>query len=185
MRAAAALEGIEPVEDMMRCASLSMPSDAAWEDFEATTVFGREPVTGVVRTAIHSAPAPRPSSEGEVLPRLQSDSCPEITTTRVSDLVAELARLSDPSCIPRLMRPIDEHDGLALPEAFLASLVGNEVSVQGIVDMSPMPEEATLKCLAKFVMSRIVVLDTAPVVRDESEDHVSPEAKVERECATE
>jgi hypothetical protein len=115
-------------------------------------------------TAVYDTGAPPPSterlSEGGV-PRLHSDSVAEFTATNVSDLVSELARLWDPSSVPRMTRPVSAADRLAPPEAFVASLVSNDISLQTLVDLSPMQEDATLRCLARLVTSRIVALHRA------------------------
>jgi hypothetical protein len=127
---------------------------------EATGVFGADPKTGTYQQKLFADPLRDDGVRGnDDLPRL-NDSCREFTAaTSVSDVVHELARLSDPNCVPRMARPILSDDGLAPPEAFLASLVTHQFNVKAILDMSPMQEDATLKCLAKLVTSRIVVLD--------------------------
>jgi hypothetical protein len=80
-------------------------------------------------------------------------------TTGVSDVVAELARLSDPARIPRLNADVvGLTRGLSQPEAFIASLVGTNLSIQAILDMSPMGEDETLRFLARLITDRVISL---------------------------
>lgn len=133
-------------------------TDRDRDDADSTAVFGRDPTTGTYNRRFYG----ESERDGGDLPRLNADSVREITAaTSVSDVVEELARLSDPTCVPRIARPIGEGDGLAPAEAFLASLMNHQFNVQTILDMSPMQEDATLKCLAKLITSRIVVLEDA------------------------
>jgi hypothetical protein len=155
-----------PSEEIMLPATQLATLDRERNDAEPTAVFGLDPKTGTYQRQFYGARVLATNEhvvEGQDLPRLNADSCREISAaTRVSDVVEELARLSDPSCVPRMARPIVSDDGLLPAEAFLASLIDHQFSVQTILDMSPMQEDATLKCLAKLVTSRIVVLDDAP-----------------------
>jgi hypothetical protein len=76
----------------------------------------------------------------------------------MSSVVRELALLSDPLSVPILARPIGHADGLAPQEAYVASLLGATMTVQMIVDVSPMNEDETMRFLARLVSAGIVRL---------------------------
>jgi hypothetical protein len=129
--------------------NIAQPYEA--EDAEPTAVFG----------SYSDAP---PSSAPSSVARLRHSYSDEdlVGQTGVSDLIADLARLSDPSCIPRLNRALSKNDVLSPPEAFLASLVDANMSMQSILDMSPLPEDNTLRFLARLIEKGLVTLMDAP-----------------------
>jgi hypothetical protein len=75
--------------------------------------------------------------------------------TSVSDVICDLARLSDPSSIPRLAGAIAWED-LDRSEAWAVSLVAAGMSVQAILEVSPLEEEQTLRLLANLVSARTI-----------------------------
>src|SRR5262245_32484675 len=70
-----------------------------------------------------SDPAAAPPSE--VVPRVAS--IPDCSDTNVSDLVPELARLSDPFCVPHLNGPIAS-EGLEAPDVLILTLVESNMN---------------------------------------------------------
>jgi hypothetical protein len=100
--------------------------------------------------SVVSAPTPPPSSG--VLPRLHTSPDREgSATTLMTDLVEDLARLSNLFAIPRLTRPVDRSVSLTPREAYVASLIGRDVSLATLLDLSPMSEDDTLHFLARLI----------------------------------
>jgi hypothetical protein len=75
--------------------------------------------------------------------------------TSVSDVVSDLARIADMSTVPRLREPIGRSD-LAPQETWMVNVVKLGMCVQGILDMSPLGDEETLRLLARLVSTRVV-----------------------------
>jgi hypothetical protein len=82
-------------------------------------------------------------------------SVPDGAETSVSTVVCDLARLSDPTSIPRLNGEI-EWSRLDRSEAWAVSLVAAGMSVQAILAVSPLEDEPTLQLLAKLVSTRTI-----------------------------
>ena len=102
-------------------------------------------------------PPPQSTSRSTSLPRLASD--PEIDAiTNLSEVVTELARLSDGSVVPELSRAITREDDLNPEEAFITSLLGMNVSLEMILDMSPLAEDETVRVLARLVTRGLVTV---------------------------
>jgi hypothetical protein len=122
----------------------------ATEDGEPTAVFG----------AFEDVPEGAPPAS---VARLRSSYSDEdlIGETGVSDLIADLARLADPLCVPRLNRALSRNEVLSPPEAFVASLVDANMNMQAILDMSPLREDDTLRFLARLVEKGIITLTQA------------------------
>ncbi len=149
----------------MRRARESAPSAGNLE--EETTRFAAPEST--VRPTVRRVPAVADVSRArpfEGLASLESarepfESSPDLYTgeTGVSDVIVELARLSDTRRIPRLMRDLAHASSpLSQPEAFIASMVGTNLSIQAILDMSPMGEDETLRFLARLVTDRVITV---------------------------
>jgi hypothetical protein len=83
---------------------------------------------------------------------------PEETTglTGVSDVIVDLARLSDPACVPRLKHQLSRKDALSPPERFVASLVDSKQNMKRILDMSPLREDDTLRFLAGLIQKGLL-----------------------------
>jgi hypothetical protein len=102
---------------------------------------------------------PPPPSRRPTLPQLyEAEPSGE---TKMTEVVRQLARLSDPTSVPVLTRPIGVADGLGPQEAYVASLLGETMTVQMIVDVSPMSEDETVRFLARLVTTGIVSLASA------------------------
>jgi hypothetical protein len=133
--------------------NIAQPYEA--EDAEPTAVFGSY------------GDGPTSSSVPASVARLRSSYSDDdlVGQTGVSDVIADLARLSDPTCIPRLNRPLSRSEVLSPPEAFVASLVDANLNMQSILDMSPLPEDDTLRFLARLIERGLVsLLPHAPVL---------------------
>src|SRR5262249_34950401 len=76
--------------------------------------------------------------------------------TDVSEIIPGLAQLSKLSNIPKLTRVLSGNDIATVPEAYIVSLIETSMSVQAILDLSPMREEQTLRFLARLVASGLV-----------------------------
>lgn len=81
----------------------------------------------------------------------------DIVETHVSDVVFDLARLTQGSTKPRLRGAVEWNE-LASDEAWLVSLVTSGFTVDAIQAMSPLDEETTTELLAKLVTSRTITL---------------------------
>jgi hypothetical protein len=93
------------------------------------------------------------------LPSLQSHSDVDGScTTLMSQVISELAALSDPKRSPRLLRPIGTDIQMTSEEAVIASLLCENKTLGAIVDESPLDEEATFDFLARLVMHGILVI---------------------------
>jgi hypothetical protein len=101
-------------------------------------------------------PPPLPARDHD-LPRLGS--IPDGTAaTGVSDLVGLLARVSDPGTLPRVV-DANAHARRDPQEALILTLIESNMTVEGIVGMSPLGEESTLRVLAKLVQEGTITLD--------------------------
>ena len=119
--------------------------------------------TAAVREALDPCTRPtlpdlfRASTPGEDAATVSSSPAEEVTgLTGVSDVIAELARLSDPSCVPRLKHELSRKDVLSPPERFVASLVDSNKTMKRILDMSPLREDDTLRFLAGLVQKGLL-----------------------------
>jgi hypothetical protein len=97
----------------------------------------------------------------DALPRLQSS--PDLENTQaptcVSDVVVDLARLSDRSSVPRLAGPIGDDLDMTPQESDVASFVATGTTLGGILERSPLTEDETLRCLARLITLGIVVVE--------------------------
>jgi hypothetical protein len=120
---------------------------------EITAVFEPEPKSGrrPLLTPVSSEPLIQDIDDGR-------DS---VTETDVSDVVCQLARLSIPSSVPKLKRELTPNDIVTPPEAYILSLMGCAMSIQAIVDVSPMPEDETLHFVARLVTNGLVTFETS------------------------
>jgi hypothetical protein len=138
----------------MRSAHVNVVSEATRRDDAHTrlTVDWEAPPSGVR----HVEPPPPVTflDDDDVVEDIDDSA----EATGVSDVVGELARLANPSCSPYLNRPVSGDDVLTPPEAFIASLVEAKMPMQTLIDMSPMPEDATVRFLATLVEKGIVSL---------------------------
>jgi hypothetical protein len=75
--------------------------------------------------------------------------------TNVSEVITDLARLSDLTSVPRVCDPHGLAD-LDEPAMWMVSVVRLGMCVQAILDMSPISEEETVRLLARLVGTRIV-----------------------------
>ena len=120
-----------------------------------------EPVPGSGFYPAAPPPLPVRAAEGaeppaaDLLPRVGS--IPDGVETNVSTLVPELARLSDPSSMPRVAEDAPGGD-MAPAEALIISLVESNMTVEHIVGVSPLTEEETLRVLSKLVGSGTITL---------------------------
>jgi hypothetical protein len=85
---------------------------------------------------------------------LRRDSGPP---TDVSDLMRLLARLSDPGSLPRLNVPMDI-ERREPAEALILTFVQANMTVEGIVGMSPLGEDSTLRHLANLLEEGAITL---------------------------
>jgi hypothetical protein len=76
--------------------------------------------------------------------------------TDVSEIVPELAQLSKLSNVPKLTRPLSANDITTVPEAHIVALIETSMSVQAILDESPLREEQTLRFLARLITSGLL-----------------------------
>jgi hypothetical protein len=70
--------------------------------------------------------------------------------TKVSPLICQLARLTDPASIPRVVDEIAV-DGLSTPEAYVISLMTFELRLATILESSLMNADETLRFLARMI----------------------------------
>jgi hypothetical protein len=113
------------------------------------------PESGVRNRTLRADPPP-PSGRTKTLPQIYA--AEESGETAMSEVVRQLALLSDPLSVPILTHPIGPEDGLEPQEAYLASLLGTNMTVQMIVDVSPLSEDETVRVLARFVTNGFVKL---------------------------
>lgn len=103
----------------------------------------------------------KPAYDLTALPRLQSSPSISDGTTSLSDVIVELARLSERGSVPRLLRDVTPDDELAPQESFIIQLVFMGLDVETILDTSPLSEDVTLRFLARLVESRIITVQAA------------------------
>ncbi len=117
----------------------------------------RPPESGIrARTLRADPPPPSRQRHTPTLPQIYgSDDSAE---TALNDIVRQLAFLADPLSVPVLVRPIGPADGVAPQEAYVASLLGEAMTVQMITDVSPMSEDETIRFLARLVTAGIVTV---------------------------
>ena len=100
--------------------------------------------------------AQRPlSPPPEVVPSF--DTISDGAVTDVSEVIGELARLSDVSRIPTLRGTV-EWSELTPSEAWLISVTGSKMTISAIMAISPFGEEETLRVLAKLIGLRRLTL---------------------------
>lgn len=116
----------------------------------------RQPESGVRRSTLRAIPPPPAPRRTTTMPQVYSADDPG--ETALNEIVRELARLSDPLSVPVLARPIEPDDCLGPQEAYIASLVGESMTVQSIVDVSPLEEDETVRFLARLVTKRLVTI---------------------------
>jgi hypothetical protein len=80
--------------------------------------------------------------------------------TKVSALVCQLARLTDPQSVPRVIDEIAVDD-LNTPEAYVVSLMSFELTLGTILETSPLNADETLNFLARLIGEGHVTLDSA------------------------
>jgi hypothetical protein len=93
------------------------------------------------------------------LPRLQSS--PDLegdTSTCLSELVGELARLSDRSSVPERTVALPPGIDIGPGEAYVASLINPDVNIDMILSMSPLSDDETLGALARLVSLGLVTI---------------------------
>ena len=146
-RAAAVLlqvDGVLSLQEIAAKTNLSLPDTiGAYLDLLGLGVVDAAPATGIPGPQIPSL-ASQPPLEGN-------------DNTRVSDIVGELARLSDATSVPRLRGAVEWTD-LAPSEAWLVSIVREGLPLEGIMKTSPLGEEETLRLLASLIDARVITL---------------------------
>jgi hypothetical protein len=88
------------------------------------------------------------------LPRFGSISDGTMETI-VSEVVSDLARIGDMTTVPRVSEPLAP-GALAPLETWMVDVVRLGMCVQGILDISPLGDEETLRLLAGLVSKRFV-----------------------------
>ena len=113
---------------------------------------------------VETLPPPPPEAEEAETPE------DELPTERigVNDVIADLARLSDPMSVPRIRGAIDRAT-LDEAERWLLALVEARFTVRAILSMGPMNDEAALGILAKMITQRKISL--APARSDDDLEH--------------
>jgi hypothetical protein len=114
-------------------------------DDDILEVIDLPPGSGV-RMRRRSQPAPPPIKP---LPRLASMT--DGVDTDVSDIVAELAALSNPTLHPRIKIPFPSPETLTAPQELILTLVDANMTIGAIVSVSPFGEEKTTNELGKLV----------------------------------
>ncbi len=146
-RAAAVLlqvDGVLSLQEIAAKTKLSLPDTiGAYLDLLGLGVVDAAPATSVPQPEIPSL-ASQPPLEGN-------------DNTRVSDIIGDLARLSDASSVPRLRGAVEWTD-LAPSEAWLVSIVREGMPLEGIMQTSPLGEEETLRLLASLINARVITL---------------------------
>jgi hypothetical protein len=102
-------------------------------------------------------PEPTASAYALTVARAALDSIAEVAETNVSDLVTNLARLSNPDSVPRLCGAVD-WTNLTAVEGWLVSIVTQGMPLAMILETSPYGEDETLAVLARLIGGRIVTL---------------------------
>jgi hypothetical protein len=120
---------------------------------------------GVMSSSNRSQPPGTPSvpsvsteaTAQQALPRLGSAPDNESgTSTFLSEVCGELARLSDRQSVPRLTRLVTADVPLTPEESFILSLVGTNISVANVVQRSPLTEDETLHFLARMITTGLI-----------------------------
>jgi hypothetical protein len=125
---------------------------------EAWTQEDEDEVTAVMEPAARSTARPILDRTIPKKPPLPSvvDSRTRDSVTEENEIVPELAHLSNFWNIPKLKRPLSRSDVASPSEAYVVSLIETSMSVQAILDVSPMGEEQTLRFLADLITSGVV-----------------------------
>jgi hypothetical protein len=113
-----------------------------------------EPMTLDEQTVQFVEPVPASTTRG----RESSVPAGSGENTGVSSVVSELARLADRECVPRITRDLREAATPSQPEALVVSLLGDDVTLGAILEMSPLKEDDTLRFLARLVTDGFVAL---------------------------
>jgi hypothetical protein len=79
--------------------------------------------------------------------------------TKVSSLPSQLAGLTDPASVPRMIDEI-ALDDLTTSEAYVVSLMTFELTLGTIVDSSPLDSDETLDFLARLIGEGYVTLES-------------------------
>jgi hypothetical protein len=135
--------------------ALRKPEEELSDD-DIIEVIEPVPGSGMYPAAPPPLPARAEEASAEELPRMGSMT--DGVATNVSDLVPELARLSDPLTMPRISADAPEGD-VAPAEALIMSLVEANMTVEHIVGVSPLTEEETLRVLSKLVGKGSITVD--------------------------
>jgi hypothetical protein len=112
------------------------------------------------RLIVYAAAAQKPPLPGGAG---ADDAGDRSSLTDVNPIVPELAPLSNLSNVPKLKRKLSAGDVASAPEAYIVSLIENSMSLQAILDVSPMKEEQTLHFLARLITSGLVTWADAGV----------------------
>jgi len=152
-RAAAVLlqvDGVLSLQEIAAKTKLSLPDTiGAYLDLLGLGVVDAAPATSVPQPELPELPS---------LPTLASQPPLEGNdNTRVSDIIGDLARLSDATSVPRLRGAVEWTD-LAPTEAWLVSIVREGLPLEGIMQTSPLGEEETLRLLASLIKARVITL---------------------------
>jgi hypothetical protein len=75
----------------------------------------------------------------------------------MTDVVVELARLSDPWSVPKLKLPLPDLE-LTPEEVAVASLIDGQSDLASIMAKSTLAEDATLQVMARLVTLGIVAI---------------------------
>jgi hypothetical protein len=78
-------------------------------------------------------------------------------TTSISEVIVDLARLSDPNSVPRVRGELDSSER-APYEALLLAMIASQMSIAAIMQTSPLGDEETLRVLARLVSAQVITL---------------------------
>jgi hypothetical protein len=95
----------------------------------------------------------------ERLPRLQSSPDLELdSSTCLSDLIGELARLSDRSSVPERTQAVWGDINIGPEDTYIASLIAADVTIDEILAMSCLSDDDTLGALARLISLGMVTI---------------------------
>lgn len=159
-RAAAVLlevDGRLSLQEIAAKTHLSLPDTiGAYLDLLGLGVVDAAPATSVPPAVVPSLSEP-PARMVPTLDSMSPDAMSDMNDTRVSDIIGDLARLSDATCVPRLRGAVEWTD-LAPSEAWLVTVVREGMPIAGIMQTSPLGEEETMRLLASLISSRVITL---------------------------
>jgi len=167
-RAAAVLlqvDGVLSLQEIAAKSNLSLPDTiGAYLDLLGLGIVDAAPATSPPSLpAPPSLPSPASLGAPASLASLADSDSPANDTvsdgndTRISDIIGDLARLSDATSVPRLRGAVEWTD-LAPSEAWLVSVVREGMPLAGIMQTSPLGEEETLRLLARLISARVITL---------------------------